>query len=158
MKYNCDDGNALIEIEAATALEAAEEYVDGGDWGDRNETIVVDVWVTPLDADGDEIEDDRECITVELEPEDPEFDEGEGHEWRSPYEVLGGLKENPGVWGSQHGGVSVKEVCANCGRYKITDTGATRSDNGQRMTRVTYEDADEASLAWVESLKEEYAR
>ena len=32
MTYLCDDGNAGIEIEADTPVEAAQEYVDDGDW------------------------------------------------------------------------------------------------------------------------------
>lgn len=149
MKYNCDDGNALIEIEADSAREAAQEYVDGGDWGEGAGTVCVDVHVTPLDEDGSEIEDEGEWITVTIEPEEPDCLDGEDHDWQSPLTLLGGLEENPGVWGSDHGGLHITEVCARCGIYRVTDTGATNRSNGQRMTSVTFRDADKESLAWL---------
>lgn len=154
-KYLCDDGNAEIEIEADSAEAAAQEYVDGGDWGDRSETCWISVWVTPLDEEGREIEDERERITVTLEAEEPDCDDGEDHDWQRPYEVVGGLQENPGVHG--HGaGVIITEVCARCGKYRITDTWAQNpSDGTQGWRSVEYRDADEASLAWVESLSAE---
>lgn len=43
-KYICDDGNGELEIEADSAQEAAQEYVDRGDWG--NDGGWVDVYVT----------------------------------------------------------------------------------------------------------------
>ena len=43
--YLCDDGNAELRIEADSPEEAAQEYVDGGDWGEITETIYIRVWV-----------------------------------------------------------------------------------------------------------------
>jgi integrase len=40
--------------------------------------------------------------TVRLEPSEPDWQNEHLHDWQSPWSVLGGLKENPGVWG--HGG------------------------------------------------------
>lgn len=214
-KYLCDDGNAEIEIEADSAEEAAQEYVDGGDWGDRSETCWIDVYVEQIIVDGDQrrqqveaaieyvhshdddtadadgvaeafeqffgsapdetddpwsdlcsaisdgdtvadhedmldpIRGDRECITITLDAEEPDCEDGESHDWRSPYSVLGGLKENPGVWG-HGGGVVITEVCAHCGRYRVTDTWAQRPDTGEQgLTSVEYRDADEDSIAWL---------
>lgn len=56
-----------------------------------------------------------------------------GHEWTSPHEVVGGLKENPGVFG-HGGGVVIREVCAHCGRQRRTDTWT----DGQPKTTVQY--------------------
>jgi hypothetical protein len=192
-KYLCTDGNAEIEIEAESAEDAAQEYVDGGDWGDRSETSWIDVYVeTAGNAatrdyveshdDDDELDDseltevftalyerapdqsdrdtglwslivagvsERERITITLDAEEPECKDGEDHDWRSPYSVLGGIKENPGVWG-HGGGVAIKEVCAHCGKYKITDTWAQRSDTGEQGLRSErYEDPDDASHEWL---------
>lgn len=115
MIYKCNDGNCEVEIEAESAEEAAQEYVDGGDWGDGRETSWVTVYVT--DEDGD-------CVRIKIavEPDEPDCDEEE-HEWKSPYELVGGLKENPGVFGSG-GGVKITEVCIRCGCGKHTDTWA----------------------------------
>lgn len=152
-KYLCDDGNAEIEIEAESAREAAQEYVDGGDWGDNPETCWIGVYVQEIDEDGEEV-GERECINITLEADIPDCDEDE-HDWRSPYSVLGGLEENPGVWG-HGGGVVIKEVCAHCGMYRITDTWAQDISTGEQgLESVEYEDADDASTEWIESLRNE---
>ena len=109
----------------------------------------MEVYVTPLNDDGEEIEDDAETITVTIDPDEPECEGGEDHDWRSPHSVLGGIKENPGVWG-HGGGAIIKEVCACCGRYKITDTWAQNPENGEQgLTSVEYQDADDDSIAWL---------
>jgi hypothetical protein len=148
-KYLCDDGNAEIEIEANSAEAAAQEYVDGGNWGDISETIWVKVYVTPIDEDGEAIEDGSETVTIAVDPEEPECEDGEEHDWRSPYSVLGGTKENPSVWG-HGGGVIIKSVCAHCGKYRINDTWAQNPENGvQGLNSVTYEGADFSSIEWL---------
>lgn len=140
MKYRVDDTcGPEIEIEADTAEEAAQEYVDGGDYSPG--LVSCRVWgpdsVWPEHCD----------ITVE--PEEPECSSEGGHDWQAPYELLGGLRESPGVWG-HGGGVVYTEVCARCGAYRRTDTWAG-DGHGGHTTTVTYREADEASLAWVET-------
>lgn len=201
-KYICTDGYADIEIQADDAEDAAQQYVEGGDWNKSSVTDWIDVYVQQntselenslisligdhdyaelrgntgwsvydasdldieairvglpeceiaLDGDGDLIVEhgyERECVTVTIEPIEPECAGEHDHDWRSPYSVLGGIKENPGVWG-HGGGVILREVCAHCGRYRITDTWAQRKDTGEQgLESVKYEDADEASLAWA---------
>lgn len=151
MKYNCTDGNADIGIEAENPTAAAQEYVDGGEWGDGPTWI--DVRVTPLDDDGDPIEDEAEDITITIDAAEPDCKDGEGHDWSSPHCVVGGIEENPGVYGNG-GGVIITEVCELCGAYQITDTWAQRPDTGEQgLTSVTYRDADETSLAWVADME-----
>lgn len=153
--YCADDGNAEIEIpDAESAEDAAQEYVDGGDWGDRSETswIRVYVWQTALalDDDGEPIDltIDRDSHTVTLEAEEPDCTEDD-HDWQSPIEVVGGIEENPGVWG-HGGGVIITEVCAHCGVYRVTDTWAQDPSTGEQgLESVEYREADEDSLAWV---------
>ena len=145
-KYLCDDGNAEIEISADSAQEAAQEYVDGGSWGNDDETQFIDVYVQEIGADGDEV-GDRECITITVEPDEPGCIAEHEHDWQSPYEVLGGLKENPGVWG-HGGGVIIREVCVHCGMYCITDTWANHGAQ-QGFKSVRFEAADERSVVWV---------
>jgi hypothetical protein len=92
---------------------------------------------------------EEECATVQLDPEEPDCTDADGHDWQSPHEVVGGLKENPGVRG-HGGGVIVTEVCAHCGMYRITDTWGQRPDTGEQgLTVLEYRDADEKSLAWA---------
>jgi hypothetical protein len=150
-KFLCDDGNCEVEIEADSAQEAAQEYVDGGDWGEDDETFWIDVFVQEVDEDGEEV-GDRESVTIQVDPPEPKCVEDQEHEWKSPYSVLGGLKENPGVQG-HGGGVIIREVCKHCGKYKTEDTWAQNSNNGQQgLDSVKYEEADESSEEWVNSL------
>jgi hypothetical protein len=152
--YICNDGNGEEEITAKTPEDAAQKYVDGGDWGDSTETTFVSVCVTPLDEDGEPNDDEQECITISVDPEEPECSGGE-HDWQSPHELVGGLKENPGVYG-HGGGVIITEVCSRCGAYRIRDTWAQNPENGEQgLHSVTYRDPDDESLLWLESLSEE---
>lgn len=81
---------------------------------------------------------------------EPECRSGHEHDWRSPYSVLGGIRENPGVWG--HGaGAIIREICSHCGVYRVTDTWAQDLETGEQgLTSIRYEDADDRSIEWVE--------
>ena len=150
--FRVDDGNAPIDIIAKSAEAAAKEYVDTGDWGENDGTICIDVWVTPYSSGGvggHHLEQQSSAKhRVEIEPPEPNCTSDE-HAWMSPVKVLGGLRENPGVWG-HGGGVIIREVCARCGKYRKTDTWATNSSDGTNYTCVSYEDPDDASRGWIE--------
>lgn len=105
----------------------------------------------PMDIDEDATVDGdaHDCSGVCPAKDAPECAEGCEHEWEAPYELVGGCRENPGVWGSGHGSIKIEEVCAHCGICRTTDHGATLPSNGQQATRVSYEPADAKSLAWA---------
>jgi hypothetical protein len=135
MLWKCDDGNCEIEIEATTARAAARHYVRSGDWNEDGSTFWVKVWVWAADSDGD----DRESFKIEVEPSEPRCRGGQDHDWQSPIEWVGGIRENPGVWG-HGGGVIIHEGCTRCGCGRTTDTWAQdRSDGEQGLTSVRYE-------------------
>lgn len=139
-QWVCDDGNAEVVIEADTREHAAQEYVDDGDWGNVDQTIWINVYVHPI-----EDPEDRSSHKIAVDPEEPECPEGE-HDWIAPYDVVGGCKSNPGVWGSG-GGVTIGEVCLHCGCSRHTDTWAQDpSDGTQGLTSVCY--SDEYKDAW----------
>lgn len=138
--------------------EAAQEYVDDGDWGDQSMTSWIDVatwregWEIDEDGETSEVQVDEETHTIEIQPEEPDC-EADKHDWRAPFELLGGIEENPGCWG-HGGGVIYREVCAHCGVYRVTDTWAQRRDTGEQGLRsIEYEPADEDSRAWVDRRK-----
>ncbi len=140
-EWQANDGNAEITVDTDSGFEAAEEYVRDGDWGDCASTtwITVRVWQNGIDADGDIVAVNEECHTVTIEPEEPPCIDDAGHDWQSPHNILGGLKENPGVWGHA-GGVIINEVCLRCGCGRTTDTWAQNPENGQQgLTSVEYE-------------------
>ena len=139
-------------IEADTvddAVHAAGKIMDYDDYGDGTGTVWVDLHLYCEETD------EEGWATIALAPPAPEcVDHGE-HDWRAPYEVVGGLRDNPGVFG-HGGGVVIREVCAQCGVYHLTDTWAQRPDTGEQgLESVRYEPPDEASLRWVEGLAEE---
>jgi hypothetical protein len=142
---------------ADSAKEAAQELVDdsGIDAADGKTTWVnVEVNKTVIYQDrlGDiyELAIGSTYHTIAIDPDEPEcIDEYTEHDWESPHELLGGLKENPGVQG-HGGGVVITEVCAHCGMYRDTDTWAQNPENGEQgLTSVEYRDADDASLEWL---------
>jgi len=124
-------GSPAVMYEADSAEEAAQAYVDDGSWGDPpygdvTQTTWVDVWVWQPGR-----EDDRECHTITIEPDEPECSEA-AHEWR-----------DVGTWG-HGGGVIIEERCRHCGLKRITDTWAQRRDTGEQGLRsVAYESPDD---------------
>ncbi len=155
-----DDGNAEIEYSGVTAEEAAQSYVDTGDWGDEdNKTTYVSVstYRKGVDTDGEIVPIDEEQHTITIKPEEPDCVDGNSHEWKAPYSLVGGLKENPGVWGSG-GGVLIVECCMLCGCKKTTDTWAQNPCNGEQgLTSVEYEEGeytDEVNKRLIAKAKE----
>jgi len=82
------------------------------------------------------VEVNRETGSVEIQPTEPECCDGD-HEWESPIGVVGGIKENPGVWG-HGGGVVIQELCVKCGCGKTTDTWAQSCHGEQGLHAVSY--------------------
>lgn len=80
---------------------------------------------------------EEECGDVTIPMDEPECVGGRGHDWASPYDIVGGIKENPGVWG-HGGGVICREVCLRCGCGRTTDTWAGDGCGGH-TEEVTYE-------------------
>lgn len=125
------------------ALDLAEAGVDPDVYDTSEGTVYVEVHAR------NPITGEEGWRTVVLSPPEPDCWDDQTHEWQSPYSVLGGVRENPGVWG-HGGGLIIREVCRHCGTYRITDTWAQCRDTGaQGLTEVTYEEADDASHAWV---------
>jgi hypothetical protein len=84
-------------------------------------------------------EDDCERASVACDPPVPPCVDGGEHEWRAPHAIVGGIEENPGVWG-HGGGVVMHECCMRCRCGRVTDTWAQRSDTGEQgLTSVKYE-------------------
>jgi hypothetical protein len=140
------------------ALHTARCNVDRGNYPDSNGTLYIDIRaIEVLDEEDDEREPEEATGTVTLEPAEPVCEGDRVHEWESPLGVVGGIAENPGVWG-KGGGVVIREVCMHCGQYRITDTWAQRRDTGEQGVRaVSYEQADARSREWINSRTKEEA-
>lgn len=74
-----------------------------------------------------------------LDPEEPECDHEDGHDWQRPHEILGGLKENPGVWGNG-GGIIANSCCMRCGCKRTWNSWAQNPETGEQgLDSVEYE-------------------
>ena len=142
-------GTTCVRVDAGeadpdrAARRWAVEWARDGDWDVSRGTVWCSVRVERMDGG---YERERR---VAIDPEEPACAEGHSHDWRSPYSLLGGLRENPGVQG-HGGGAVVTEACAHCGRYRVTDSWAQDPETGEQgLESVAYRDADEDSLAWV---------
>ncbi len=149
--FTASNGYESWDIDARNSEDALDQAIE-----DVKENNVpedsFDQWswlfnVKIYDEEGDLLESED----VSVDPPEPDCPAGE-HEWVSPHELLGGLKENPGVWGNG-GGVIIRQVCRHCGIYRITDTWHTCQQTGQIYEAVCYEEADTESEEWLEAME-----
>lgn len=130
------------------AIALAEEWIAGGDYGERS--CYVDVWVLDLD-DPDAVEYGCQ-VTWTNEPDPPACVDGTTeHDWQHP-EWLGGCSENPGVWSLGGSQISSVAVCADCGAYQRYVSETTPGQHPAEPEQTTYEEADERSLRWCGEL------
>jgi hypothetical protein len=155
--FNIQWGDGSYNIEAAdldAAVEQTEKEIEDcaaeNGWLNDRKTIWVNYEVSSeaTDEDGDPVESVSD--TLAIDPSGPGCADGrDEHDWRSPYSVVGGLQENPGVWG-HNGGVRIHKVCPCCGWYKVDDTSATDPSTGKGgLEAIEYEEPDEKSEAYV---------
>lgn len=124
------------------AIEAATD-IDTGGYDTSAGTVWTDIHV--IDAETDER---VETVTVQIDPPEPDCIDSGDHDWQSPMELVGGIKENPGVWG-HGGGVIIHEACIRCGCGRSTDTWAQNPSTGEQgLTSVSYE-ADKYDLTLI---------
>lgn len=147
MKYEIydHDSGCTETLEAASleeAKEKAQAWLAACEYGDHAEDYYN---VTITDEDGEE-------TVVEFVvggPPEPPCVSGEKHEWESPYELVGGIRENPGVWNLDGGQLKMLEVCCHCGRYRQTISKSLAGQYPRTPERVTYREADQESRIWA---------
>jgi len=132
--YEMSDGHSTEIIKAISMKEAqveADAWVKEGDYNNPTSTIWIDVRIVQIDEQGEPI-GEREMTTVAIDPDEPTCPSGHGeHVWAAPWEIVGGLRGDPGVEG--HGGGTVStEVCLICGCGCTTDSWAQRPDTGEQ--------------------------
>lgn len=140
-----DEGGEFARVVATSADEAidlADPTTDASDFADSTETVHYTVRAVCQETD----ESDSRDITAE--PSEPSCTE-DAHDWRSPVEIVGGIRENPGVWG-HGGGVVIHEVCMHCGCGRTTDTWAQHASTGEQgLTSVSHDPGE-----YVEALED----
>ena len=92
------------------------------------------------------------------EPPEPECAYTAEHKWEAPWELVRGIKDNPGVRQSSESGAGVETctVCRWCGTERVIDTGTVDPDNDSLYTSTSYYKAKhqewaEANWAQVET-------
>lgn len=140
-----DDGNCPVHYpDSESAYDAAREYVESGHWAEASSTFWVTVYSWP---DGDK--ENGETFTIRVDPKEPKCIGNRSHDWVSPHSVVGGCRENPGVWG-HGGGVVIMEICKHCARYRKTNTWDQNPDTGEQgLESVSFLDPDQGSIDWV---------
>lgn len=123
-----EQGHTFDTVEADDVDSALDQVeLDYSDYSGNDESpSTLFVEIAAVNADDS---DDSACRTFTLEPDEPNCSHDDGHDWQSPLEIVGGIAENPGVWGNG-GGVTINECCMHCGCRKFTDTWATDPSNG----------------------------
>lgn len=151
-----EDSGASKIITASSldeALEIACDWVAGGEYDER---VMVSVYVDEIDENGDVVPGEHASDEVAVgpfpKPESTECGDGdEDHDWVRPLDVVGGCRENPGVFSD--GGTSMKfySICSKCGIYKIERHSGSQRNPGALDESIEYRQADDSSLSWVEN-------
>ena len=138
-RWRVEAGGDRDEHDQRPGPEELWDWVTPGEATARHHCAVIDTWTG---------EEHHETHTVE--PDEPQcIDGGHRHGWGSPIEIVGGIKDNPGVHG-KGGGVLIHEVCRRCGHHRHTDTWATDGQTGEEGLRsVSYTQPDAASEAYA---------
>jgi hypothetical protein len=123
---------SVVEAESGEAALDATDDPDAVSYGVDESTIWVRYRAVNCDDD-----DDTSTRTYRIDPPAPKCC-ARSHCFQTPHEIVGGLKENPGVWG-HGGGVIIREVCMHCGCERTTDTWAhDRSTGEQGLESIAY--------------------
>lgn len=169
-------GGATNDIYAESleaAIEAGREWIEAGEWSSENgtyRTIELKCCVKEIVRGEDgEIDEDAtreefghdcsgtysdELPECKAEANDEDADD-QGHVWRSPFSLVGGIRENPGVWSNGGTRSTTKQVCRCCGMYRTeVDPGGQRNPD-EALCTITLEPRDDDSEAWLKETNEE---
>lgn len=149
--YRVNDAHGSIDVPARNARTAAEIFARSYDADES--TFWVRCRVRRLSRRGNPVGEPEE-YRIAVDPDAPDCEGDHEHDWRSPYSVVGGIEENPGVWGSG-GGVKIKQACSHCGTYRWSNSWAHDPETGEQgLDSVRYEAPDSTSIEWVQGLRE----
>lgn len=135
-----EDGHEFATVEAETldeAIQLARDIIDPSAYDLSDQDGEQTVWAR-IGVRHRVLGEDA-SFEVQIDPTEPNCIDDEGHDWQSPLDVVGGIKENPGVWG-HGGGIIRKEACVKCGCGRTTDTWAQNPTTGEQgLTSIRYE-------------------
>lgn len=137
-RWQVRDDGSTVSYDAEPTAEQLWDWVERVEETSWFACEVLDTWTG-----------EKESRSHTAEPPEPGCHDGREHRWESPIEIVGGIDENPGVWG-HGGGVKIHQVCRWCGRARHTDTWAHNPGPGEPgLTSVRYEEADRLPAVWA---------
>lgn len=148
--------DAPLDSDAPMVLDDIDVDAWGADTSDGPVHWHVEVRLAVVTAGGyaDHLHGSRIITAAQDELEEERERNGgcgrDGHDWHADISVVGGISENPGVWG-HGGGVIMHEHCARCGVRRTIDTWAD-DGRGGHMERTVYRAPDYNSLAYATRL------
>jgi len=132
-------GGEIVELSASTMAEAVQEAEhEISLWSDASSATQ---WENYCLAESEHApSSDSESWTghtATIHPDEPACT-SVSHDWQSPHKIVGGIKDNPGVYG-HGGGVVITECCMTCGCKRVRDTWAQRPDTGEQgLVSISY--------------------
>lgn len=136
--YSFGDGSGYRDdfvSRPSTVEDDLCDWIREGEWGGEDGVVRKTTWIHASYRCAESNE--RGEVTVTIDPEEPKCTEDE-HDWQSPHKLVGGLRENPGVFG-HGGGVRIYAACMHCGCGRLTDTWAQDRETGQQgLESVSY--------------------
>jgi len=147
--------DTLHDVAPDDIADAIEEWLTDGDWDPSEGPLYLTAYACPIDpttgtADGAH----RVTAEVTIEQDAPDCEGDEEHDWCAPHSVVGGLRENPGVYGAG-AGITSRRVCSHCGAYTVYESARQDSGTGRYHEATSYEEPDDDSLEWVASRRRE---
>ncbi|MCH8517910.1 MAG: hypothetical protein LAT68_16530 [Cyclobacteriaceae bacterium] len=133
--FTCSDSYHTSSITANTPEEAAEAFCSDFDSSERSVAYRVVVSGGTLGEEADE-------HIVVAHPPEPRCDaacDGQ-HRWQSPHALVGGIEQNPGVWGTGGASLRIEEVCVLCGTKRVTTTPNQGFESEHDHTTISYEE------------------
>lgn len=153
--YECGSHDRVTAKDNDEAVEKLKDWLRDGNWGE--DPCYVYGSVVEVNDDNEEIGEKVEGeVGVNIWPPPkpcigPDSEEYEEHDWREPYKVVGGLRENPGVF-SEGGRITIRSVCSHCGMQKYYTSKTPPGNYPPEPGHHRYEAADDETIAWVKSL------
>ena len=142
-------------------LESLADYLDAHDDSVSDEDQELDSaiasqireFLEEADEDITDDQDEHDCSGTYTD-EAPECevgggDDDGGHDWQRPYRLVGGLKDNPGVWSTGGTGIECTTVCARCGQTRTESEPGCQRNANEPLRTVTIEEPTSGTKAWL---------
>lgn len=140
-RYRVEDEGGVSIVSAASAEEAAREWVNEGDTRGLSETILYHVSVAPAEGGGE----DAQHISVTLDPPEPPCTSPCEHEWYLT--DFGGVDSEGVDIDGLHPADHKSYECHVCGLHWTIDAAATDPATRETFRKISYRDRNDPPSA-----------